>query len=59
MGVHHLIGAASLFAGVSLAGFPAKPKDTTVLDSRFNDGVQISYKEVTQSAAQLGTRLTN
>lgn len=59
MGVHHLIGAASLFAGVSLAGFPAEPKDTTVLDSRFNDGVQISYKEVIQHASHLVARLTN
>lgn len=59
MGVQHLIGAASLFAGVSLAGFSAEPKDTTVLDSRFNDGVQISYKEVIQHASHLVARLTN
>lgn len=44
--------AASLLAGFSYAGFPAQPQGTTVLDSRFNDGVQISYKEVTYFIAR-------
>ena len=28
------------------AGFPAEPQDVTTLQSKFGDGVSISYKEV-------------
>lgn len=29
-----------------IAQFPPKPEGVTVLDSKFNDGIYISYKEV-------------
>lgn len=32
----------------AFAGFPAQPKDVTTLQSKFGDGVTISYKEVRQ-----------
>lgn len=38
--------AFSLVLPSSLAQFPKQPEGVTVLDSRFGDGVQISYKEV-------------
>jgi hypothetical protein len=33
-------------AQFSQAQFPPKPKNTTILHSRFGDGVYISYKQV-------------
>jgi len=40
--------AASLLAltGFSYAQFPPTPEGVTLLDSRFGDGVQLSWKEV-------------
>jgi hypothetical protein len=35
-----------LFASGVLCGFPPQPEGVTVLQSRFGDGVEISYKEV-------------
>lgn len=35
-----------LYAQVARAQFPPKPTGTTVLQSKFGDGVYISYKEV-------------
>jgi hypothetical protein len=32
-----------------LCGFPPQPEGVTVLQSRFGDGVEISYKEVCYS----------
>jgi hypothetical protein len=32
-----------------LAQFPKQPEGVTVLESRFGDGVQISYKEVSRA----------
>ena len=31
---------------LGLAGFPAQPEGVSVLQSRFGDGVSISYKQV-------------
>jgi hypothetical protein len=33
-------------AGFGFAQFPPTPEGVTVLDSRFGDGVQLSWKEV-------------
>jgi hypothetical protein len=44
-------GAGALLAltsGIAKAQFPPKPEGLKVLESRFGDGVQISYKEVSQ-----------
>lgn len=43
--------AASLLALASFgyAQFPPTPEGVTVLDSRFGDGVQLSWKEVRMS----------
>lgn len=46
MKLSQLVGASALSTGFAVAQFPPKPEGTTVLHSRFNDGVQISYKEV-------------
>ena len=35
------------------AQFPKKPEDVTILNSKFNDGVYISYKEVLRHRARL------
>lgn len=43
------LSGAALFAltlGTADAQFPVKPEGLKVLESRFGDGVQISYKEV-------------
>lgn len=43
-----MASAASLLAlaGFGYAQFPPTPEGVTVLDSRFGDGVQLSWKEV-------------
>lgn len=46
MRLSQLVGASALSTGFAVAQSPPKPQGTTVLDSRFHDGVQISYKEV-------------
>jgi hypothetical protein len=43
---HFSAGALLTFAsGIANAQFPPKPEGLKVLESRFGDGVQISYKE--------------
>lgn len=47
-----LFGAGALVAltsSIANAQFPPKPEGLKVLESRFGDGVQISYKEVSHS----------
>jgi carboxypeptidase C (cathepsin A) len=36
----------ALTAGITNAQFPPKPEGLKILESRFGDGVTISYKEV-------------
>lgn len=46
-------GAAALSAltsSIANAQFPPKPEGLKVLESRFGDGVQISYKEVSHNS---------
>ena len=45
--LHLGVGALlALTSGIVNAQFPPKPEGLKVLESRFGDGVQISYKEV-------------
>jgi hypothetical protein len=48
MRVSNVADAAALlaFAGFGYAQFPPTPEGVTVRDSKFGDGVQLSWKEV-------------
>ena len=37
---------STLHVPLALAQFPREPENVTILHSKFNDGVHISYKEV-------------
>jgi hypothetical protein len=46
-----LFGAAGLLTGVVNAQFPPTPEGVTILESQLDEGVRISYKEVTHVLA--------
>jgi hypothetical protein len=48
-----LLGAIGALPWRVAAQFPAKPEGVTVLDSQIEEGIKISYKEVTQSKQTL------
>lgn len=51
--LHFGAGAlVALTSGVANAKFPPKPEGLKVLESRFGDGVQISYKEVSHNLCE-------
>lgn len=51
--------AASLLAlaGLGFAQFPSTPEGVTVLDSKFGDGVKLSWKEVCKSATRVSSTI--
>lgn len=50
-----MANAASLLAltGIGYAQFPPTPEGVTVRDSKFGDGVQLSWKEVCLSSREV------
>ena len=52
--LHFGAGAiVALTSSIANAQFPPKPEGLKVLESRFGDGVQISYKEVSHGLFEL------
>jgi hypothetical protein len=47
-----LLGTAGVFTGVVNAQFPPKPEGVTVLQSQVEEGVRLSYKEVSIYSTQ-------
>jgi hypothetical protein len=47
------LAAAGLLSGVANAQFPPTPEAVTVLKSQLDEGVTISYKEVSQTIAHM------
>lgn len=52
-----LLAASSFLSRLVYAQFPPILEDVTVLDSHIEDGIRISYKEVTTPTQALGIRL--
>jgi hypothetical protein len=53
------LGAAGLLSGVVNAQFPPTPEGVTVLKSQLDEGVTISYKEVSRCPSEISGPLLN